>query len=345
MTWRLARPVLHALDAERAHRWTLHALQAGLAPASRIAPDPILRRALMGLDFAHPLGLAAGFDKNAEVPDAMLRLGFAFTEIGSVTPKPQAGNPKPRLFRLAEDRAVINRMGFNGEGLDAAEARLNSRGRRGVVGANVGANKDSADRDGDYAIGAARLAPHVDYLVCNVSSPNTPGLRDLQGKARLAALLARVREALRGRAIPILIKIAPDLADDDIADAVEVALTGGAAGLIVGNTTIQRPATLKSPHRGESGGLSGAPLREIALRALTVARRAARGRLVLVGCGGIASPADAYARIKAGADLLQLYSALIYEGPGLITRIVAQLPGMLRADGFTSIAEAVGQSA
>jgi len=258
----LAGPLLRSLDAERAHGLAVAALRAGLVPAAPArAPDPRLAQRLFGLDFPNPLGLAAGFDKNAEVPDRTLALGFGFVEVGTITPRPQAGNPRPRLFRLAADEAAINRMGFNGTGLEAALRRLAARPRAGIVGVNVGANKDSADPVGDFARCAAMLATHADYLVCNVSSPNTPGLRDLQGRARLAGLLERVRAALPApHAPPLMVKIAPDLADEDLADVVAVALAAEVAAIIVGNTTISRPPSLRSPAARETGGLSGRPL-------------------------------------------------------------------------------------
>ncbi|MBL8836168.1 MAG: quinone-dependent dihydroorotate dehydrogenase [Alphaproteobacteria bacterium] len=341
--FRLARPLLHAIDPERAHGLAIRALALGLTPAPRLPDDPPLRQRLMGLDFANPIGLAAGFDKNAEVPDRALALGFGFVEVGTITPRPQAGNPRPRLFRLAEDEAVINRMGFNGDGLAVAQARLAARTRRGLVGANVGANKDSADPAADYATGAAALAPHADYLVCNVSSPNTPGLRDLQGARRLEALLARVMGALPAEARPpVLVKIAPDLAEGDLADIVAVACDGGAAGIIVGNTTIARPAGLRSRFAAEKGGLSGRPLFAPSTAILRSVARLAAGRLVLIGCGGISSGADAYAKIRAGAALVQIYSALVYHGPALVARIRRELARLLERDGFSDIRAAIG---
>ena len=339
----LARPLFHRLGAESAHGLAIKALACGLVPAARLPDDPHLKQRLMGLDFANPVGLAAGFDKNAEVPDAALALGFGFVEVGTVTPRPQAGNPRPRLFRLAEDEAVINRMGFNGAGLAVAEARLAKRRRRGIVGANVGANKNSADPAADYAAGAAALAPHSDYLVCNVSSPNTPGLRDLQGAKRLEALLARVTAALPAAPRPpVLVKIAPDLAEGDLADIVAVALAAGIAGIIVSNTTVARPPGLKSVHAGETGGLSGKPLFAPSTAVLRAVARHAAGRLVLVGCGGVGSGADAYAKIRSGASLVQLYSALVYRGPALVARIRRELAALLERDGFADVGAAVG---
>jgi dihydroorotate dehydrogenase len=344
----LAGPVLRLIDAERAHGLAIQALKAGLVPAPPRAPDPRLAQRLFGRDFANPLGLAAGFDKNAEVPDHALALGFGFVEVGTITPRPQPGNPRPRLFRLPADEAVINRMGFNGAGLEAALARLAARKRGqkpggGVVGVNVGANKDSGDPVGDFARCAAALAPHADYLVCNVSSPNTPGLRDLQGRARLAGLLERVRAALpASNAPPVMVKIAPDLADDDLADIVAVAREAGVAAIIVSNTTIARPASLRSAASREAGGLSGRPLFALSTEMLRKTYRLAGAGVALIGCGGIATAEDAYAKIRAGASLLQLYTALVYRGPALVGAVLDGLAGLLARDGFASIADAVG---
>jgi dihydroorotate dehydrogenase len=333
----LARPLVFALDAERAHELTIAALKT--VPAGKPAePDPVLTTEVAGLRFPNPVGLAAGFDKNAEVFGPMLGLGFGFVEVGTLTPKPQPGNAKPRLFRLAEDRAVINRFGFNNEGLGAAGARLKRRGP-GIVGVNVGANKDSADRIGDYVAGARVMAPMADYLTVNISSPNTPGLRALQDKVALDDLLAGVMAA-RGET-PVFLKLAPDLERAEIDDVVEVALVRKVDALIVSNTTVARPP-LRSERAGETGGLSGAPLKPIALAALRAFRAATGGAVPLIGVGGVASGADAYERIRAGASLVQLYSALVYEGPGLASRITAELKALLQRDGFTNVSEAVG---
>ncbi len=341
--YRLVDPLLARIDAETAHRLAVRALRAGLVPADRGADDPVLASTVWGRPFPNPIGLAAGFDKNAEAPDALLRTGFGFVEIGTVTPRPQAGNPRPRLFRLAEDRGVINRMGFPGEGLEAVRRRLQTRPRVGLIGVNVGANKDSPDRAADYATCVAAVAPWADYLVCNVSSPNTPGLRDLQGRAELLRLLTAAKAA-RGahNDVPLLVKIAPDLSEGDVEDVAGAALEAGIDGVIVGNTTISRPATLRSPRRAETGGLSGAPLRDLSTEVLKTAARVLRGRSPLIGCGGIASGADAYARIRAGATLVQLYSALVFDGPGLVRTIKAELAALLRRDGFSSVPPAVG---
>jgi dihydroorotate dehydrogenase len=339
----LAGPVLRCLDAERAHTLAVRALKAGLVPTRARAADARLKQRVMGLDFPNPLGLAAGFDKNAEVPDAALALGFGFAEVGTITPLPQPGNPRPRLFRLVEDEAVINRMGFNGGGLAAALPRLSARARRGIVGVNVGANKTSSDPAGDFARCAAALAAHADYLVCNVSSPNTPGLRDLQGRARLTDLVARVRAALpTSGAPPLVVKIAPDLAAEDLADIVAVAQDQDVAAIIVGNTTVSRPPSLRSAAAREAGGLSGRPLFAPSTEILRQAWRLSGGRVPLIGCGGIASAADAYAKIRAGASLLQLYTALVYRGPALVPEILDGLALLLARDGFASVADAVG---
>jgi dihydroorotate dehydrogenase len=343
----LATRALHALDPEDAHGLAIRALERGLGP--RGGPDDaILAAEVAGLPLPNPVGLAPGFDKNAQVFGPMLRAGFGFAECGTVTPLAQAGNPRPRLFRLTEDRAVINRMGFNNEGLEPFAARL-ARGRPGVVGANIGANKESGDRIGDYVAGLQRLWGLADYFTINVSSPNTPGLRALQTREALQDLLGRVGEtgdALppAGRA-PIFLKVAPDLDDAEVEAIVETVLAAGLSGVIVSNTTVSRPP-LRSAHAGETGGLSGAPLLALSterLRAFAQAIPAAdRGRLALIGAGGVASGADAYAKIRAGAAAVQLYSALVYEGPGLVQRIKRELAARLRADGFARVADAVG---
>jgi len=345
--YRLAQPLLGLIDPETAHHLTVRALALGLGPHQTMADDPILACHLWGRSFANPLGIAAGFDKQGEAMAALAALGFGFVEIGSVTPRPQPGNPKPRVFRLPEDAAVINRYGFNSDGHDAVKARL-ARYRAGAhhptapLGVNLGKNKESGDAAADYAAGAALFAPYADYLVVNVSSPNTPGLRALQGRAELSGLLERVRGALPESAPPLLLKIAPDLTEEDRRDIASVALDLRLDGLIVSNTTIERPAGLKSRHRAESGGLSGRPLAPLALAALGSMYRLTEGRIPLVGVGGIASGADAYQRIRAGASLIQLYTALVFEGPSLVGRIKGELAARLRADGFRSVADAVG---
>ncbi|HEX8583919.1 MAG TPA: quinone-dependent dihydroorotate dehydrogenase [Allosphingosinicella sp.] len=337
----LLRPLVFALDAERAHRLTIRALKA--LPSGRGAgPDPVLGVRVAGLDFPNPVGLAAGFDKDGEVHRQMLGLGFGFVEVGTLTPLPQIGNPKPRLFRLAEDKAVINRMGFNNGGLDGAKLRLGAK-RSGIVGVNVGANKDSADRVADYARAVREMAPLADYLTVNISSPNTPGLRALQDKGALEELVAAVTEARGAAAAPIFLKVAPDLERADVDDMAAVAM-GRLDALIVSNTTISRPA-LRSPHGGEAGGLSGAPLKALALERLRDFHSATGGQMPLIAAGGIASGADAFARILAGASLVQLYSALVFEGPGLARRIASELKMLLQRDGFASVADAVGSGA
>jgi dihydroorotate dehydrogenase len=340
-------PLLRRLDAETAHDLTVAALERGLAPRDRGGDDPVLRQRLWGLDFPNPIGLAAGFDKNARAYRAVLGLGFGFAEIGTVTPLPQAGNARPRLFRLAADEAVINRMGFNNQGLEAAARRLEGRDRRaGIVGANIGKNKDQTDAAADYVAGIRRLAPLADYLVVNVSSPNTPGLRALQMRAPLGALTGAVKAARDGlglaRPPPLLLKIAPDLAPEERADIAAVATETAIDGLIVGNTTISRPDGLASRVREEAGGLSGRPLLPLANAVLADMYRLTRGRIPIIGVGGISCGADAYAKIRAGAVLVQLYTALVYQGPGLVGRLKAELAARLRADGFSSIASAVG---
>jgi len=339
MLYRLASPALFLLDPERAHRLTIAALKAGptLAPPQ---PGPLATR-VAGIEFANPVGLAAGFDKDAEVPDAMLGLGFGFVEVGSITPRPQVGNPKPRLFRLVEDRAVINRMGFNNGGAMAALRRLEKRDRKGVLGANVGANKDSKDRVADYLRGISYFRPVADYLTVNISSPNTPGLRDLQARGELETLLEAIRDQRLEGDPPVFLKVAPDLDEGDHERIVRAALDNGIAALIVSNTTISRPA-LRSPHGGETGGLSGAPLHDLALDQLRRFRAIAGTDLPLIGVGGIRGAEDAWRRIRAGASLVQLYSALVYEGPGLARRIAMGLESKMRRDGFATIAEAVG---
>jgi len=341
---RLVFPLLRRLDPETAHRLTIWGLSHGFGPGAAPADDPVLRCRLWGFDFPNPVGVAAGFDKNGEAFDPLLRAGFGFTEVGTVTPRPQAGNPRPRLFRLTEDSALINRMGFNNEGLDTVAARLSNR-HGGIVGANIGRNKDSADAERDYAAAAGRLAPLIEYLVINVSSPNTPGLRALQDKQALENLIRRVRAAMRDSVVKppaLLVKIAPDLTREDEADIAALAEETALQGLIVSNTTIERPASLASPHRGESGGLSGAPLFDMSTAQLGRLYRATGGRIPLVGVGGVASGRDAYAKIRAGASLVQLYSALALQGPGLLPRIKRELAALIRADGFQSVAEAVG---
>ncbi|HRE61718.1 MAG TPA: quinone-dependent dihydroorotate dehydrogenase [Micropepsaceae bacterium] len=342
----LARRALFLFEPERAHRLTIMALKSGLLRASKDDP-PVLGVTAMGRNFPNPVGLAAGFDKNAEVPDAMLRLGFGFVECGTVTPRPQSGNPRPRIFRLPEDQAVINRLGFNNEGMEAARQRLARRSRNGIVGINIGANKDSADRIRDYGIAFRALAPHADYVTVNISSPNTPGLRGLQSAGELDALLDAVNEARAGdaRNIPVLVKIAPDLDDEAIGGIVDAALRARITGLIISNTTIGGRDELRSAHRNEAGGLSGEPLRALSTRKLAVAARAAGGRLLLIGAGGVSSGAHAFDKIRAGATLVQLYTGLIYGGPGLVSRIKRELLGILEREKIARISDVIGRDA
>ena len=344
----LAARALHGLDPEQAHSAAIAALKMGLGLRDATPDDPCLATELAGLKLPNCVGLAAGFDKNAEVPDAMLAAGFGLVECGTVTPLPQAGTPKPRIFRLSEDRAVINRLGFNNGGLEAFADRLQRRrGRSGIVGANVGANKDSKDRIGDYVRGLQRLWPLADYFTANISSPNTPGLRDLQSGPALEELLGRLAEtraalSREGPPRPLLLKVAPDLNDAQILAICDQVAAFGLDGVIVSNTTLSRPDDLRSSFKGEAGGLSGAPLMCLSTAVLARFHAAAEERFVLVGAGGVASGADAYAKIRAGARAVQLYSALVYEGPGLIRRLKADLSARLKADGFVSVAQAVG---
>jgi dihydroorotate dehydrogenase len=339
MLYPLLRPALFLLNAERAHRLTIESLK--LMPHGGPARPGALATELAGIAFPNPLGMAPGFDKDAEVPDAVLALGFGFTEIGTVTPLPQEGNPKPRLFRLAEDRAVINRMGFNNAGHAAAHERLARRRRTGVVGVNVGANKASDDRIGDYLSGIRAFAGLADYITVNISSPNTPGLRDLQGDRELGELLGAIATDRTDGDPPVFLKVAPDLDEAAPARIVEAAIKYGIAAIIVSNTTISRPP-LRSRYAGEAGGLSGKPLRDLAQERLRRFHAVSQGAIPLIGVGGIASAEDAWARIRAGASLVQLYSAMVYAGPGLAPTVTRGLERLMRRDGFTSIAEAVG---
>jgi dihydroorotate dehydrogenase len=340
----LIRPILFKLDAEKAHRAAIGLLK--LRTGTGFPPEPPLTPALettvAGLAFSNPVGLAAGFDKDAEVPEQMLNLGFGFVEVGTLTPQPQQGNPTPRLFRLAEDEAVINRMGFNNRGQADARRRLDRRARwRGIIGVNIGANKDSPDRIADYVEGVRTMAPIADYLTINISSPNTPGLRQLQDEGALRALLSAVNEARPADGPPIFLKVAPDLGEGEPDQIVRVAIEHGIDAIIVANTTVSRPP-LKSGFAGEQGGLSGAPLKTLALKALRDFWDASGGKLPLIGVGGIASADDAWERIRAGASLVQLYSAMVYQGPGIARRIARGLAERLKREGFASVGEAVG---
>ena len=340
--------VLRRLDAETAHDLGIKALAVGLGPRQRTPDDPVLATELAGLKLPNCVGLAAGFDKHAQAHGALLAAGFGFVECGTVTPQPQAGNPRPRLFRLMADRAVINRYGFNSVGLEAFAANLARRPSTGVVGANIGANKATADRIGDYVAGLKRLWPLADYFTVNVSSPNTPGLRDLQARAALDELLGHIAETRRaltgaGPSKPIFLKAAPDLTDPEIDDICAAVTDHGIEAIIVGNTTLTRPETLASPLKAEAGGLSGAPLFELSTQVLKRFYERTRGGPVrLIGAGGIGSGADAYAKVRAGASAVQLYSLLALSGPELIADIKQGLATRLKADGFRSVAEAVG---
>jgi dihydroorotate dehydrogenase len=341
------RPVLFGIDAEKAHAMAIGALKTGLMPASSYRRDPRLRVNIAGLSVPNPLGMAAGFDKNAEVPDALLRLGFGFVEVGTVTPRPQSGNPKPRVFRLVEDNAVVNRLGFNNEGHAAAFQRLRARQETGIVGVNLGANKDSADRADDYVCGINAFYDVADYFTVNISSPNTPGLRDLQARASLADLLARVmtardRLADKGeRAVPVFLKIAPDLTEADLDDIAAELLANKLEGLIVSNTTLSRTG-IASKNRSEAGGLSGVPLFERSTIVLAKMRQRLGRYAAIIGVGGINSGETALAKIEAGADLVQLYTGFIYEGPGLPMSVVDSLANALDRSGKTSISQHVG---
>ncbi|WP_340588549.1 quinone-dependent dihydroorotate dehydrogenase [Erythrobacter alti] len=342
MFYDLLRPAIFKLDPERAHGLSIAALKAG--PKGKCAePGGPLAVKLAGLDFPNPLGMAAGFDKDAEVPGALLGLGFGHVEVGSITPLPQPGNPRPRLFRLVEDGAVINRMGFNNHGLEAAHKRLVKRlsDRPGIVGVNVGANKESDDRIADYVTGITAMKRVADYMTVNISSPNTPGLRNMQAKGELENLLEAVASARSQGDPPVFLKVAPDLEDGDHERIVRAALDNDIAALIVSNTTISRPP-LTSADAGEAGGLSGAPLKSLALAQLRKFRDVAGTDLPLIGVGGIATAQDAWERIRAGASLVQLYSAMIYRGPGIAREVTGGLEELMRRDGFASIADAVG---
>lgn len=337
-------PLLRRIDAETAHDLALRALRLGLAGRAAAADEPALTVEALGRRFSNPIGLAAGFDKNAVAVPALMRLGFGFVETGTVTPRPQEGNPRPRLFRLTEDSAVINRMGFNNAGLEAYRANLATLGDRPVpLGANVGINKEGADPARDYPALVAAVAPYVDYVVINVSSPNTPGLRDLQGEERLREILTAVAQVTPRP--PVLVKIAPDLSDDGLGGVVEACVARGVAGLIVGNTTISRPDNLRLRYRTEAGGLSGAPLFSLSTMMLARAFLRARGRLTLIGVGGVANGQDALMKIRAGASLVQLYTGFAYAGPALIPRLKRELVDGLRESGFRRVADAVGTAA
>ncbi|MEX0350321.1 MAG: quinone-dependent dihydroorotate dehydrogenase [Paracoccaceae bacterium] len=340
---RLGLAVLHRFDPETAHGLSVKALKLGLGPAPGPVTTPRLHTQLAGLDLPNPIGLAAGYDKNAEVLGPLSRAGFGFVEVGAATPRPQQGNPKPRLFRLTEHRAAINRFGFNNEGMEPIERRLSQRPRDAVIGLNLGANKDSADRPADFATVLSHCGPHLDFATVNVSSPNTEKLRDLQGKAALSALLNGVLSARNGlsRPIPVFLKIAPDLSDAEIGEVAEIALDTGIDGIIATNTTLARD-DVHEQHRDTAGGLSGQPLFQRSTRVLAQLSAATEGRLPLIGVGGVSSADQAYAKIRAGASAVQLYTALVYHGLSLVEDIAQGLDALLARDGFANVAEAVG---
>ena len=344
----LVWPLLRCLNPETAHGLAIAALKCGFVGANDPFTDPILKTTVWGRAFPNPVGLAAGFDKSAEVPGALLRLGFGFVEVGSVTPRPQAGNERPRLFRLTDDKAVVNRLGFNNDGEAKVCQRLVAFRRRGggLVGVNLGKNKETAEAIPDYVSGAAAFASHANYLVVNVSSPNTPGLRALQDKATLARLVHFVYEAVAAQGLemppPLLVKVAPDLTAEDKANIAAVVSESPVDGLIATNTTIERPPGLIDPQRDETGGLSGKPLFAPSTRVLAELYELTGGRLPLIGVGGVSSGADAYAKIRAGASLVQLYTGLVFHGPALVNRIKRELAALLKRDGFASVADAVG---
>lgn len=337
----ITRPILHRLGAESAHRLTIAGLKTGLAGRATAVVYPELQSDVLGLHFPNPVGLAPGFDKNAEVPDAMLAQGFGFVEIGTVTPRPQRGNDKPRLFRLSEDEAVINRMGFNNDGHDVVLRRLEARRTQGgIVGVNIGANKDSEDRIGDYVLGLQRFADVASYITVNISSPNTPGLRNLQARDDLQRLLDQLN-AKRRSALPMLLKIAPDLSGDELYDVASCCAGGAVDGVIISNTTVSRP-DLKSRDGQEMGGLSGKPLFELSTRQLAQFYQMTEGAIPLIGVGGVSDVETAWTKICAGASLLQIYSALVYKGPALVSDICLELTQKLKAHGYAHVQQAIG---
>lgn len=346
-TYRFLGPVVHLIEPERAHDLVLIALESGRLRRPRLRPRPSLAMTTLGLDLPNPLGLAAGFDKNARVTAGMLASGFGFVEAGTVTPQPQAGNPRPRVFRLPANRAVINRLGFNNEGMDRVAARLMRRDRRsGIVGVNIGINRDSSDAADDYRRCLARFAPLADYIVINVSSPNTPGLRDLQSVRNLEWILGALADTRRDLpGVPLLLKLAPDLAFDDALDAAAAAVDHDVGGLVISNTTISRPPGLKGRNAHQAGGLSGAPLMELSTELVRSIYRVRGDTLPIIGAGGVASADDAYRKIRAGATLVQLYTALIWQGLAVVTDILDGLEQCLAKDGLKHISDAVGMDA
>ncbi len=342
------RPLIFSLEPEFAHRLTIRSLLIGGRWFRHVEQDdPKLAVSAMGLRFSNPLGMAAGFDKDGEVPDSILDLGFGFTEIGTVTPLPQMGNPRPRVFRLPGNRALINRLGFNNKGQEMLAARLTKRSKKeknslgsGVLGINIGANKNSSDRIRDYGTGARNLSHLADYLTINVSSPNTPNLRRLQSREALTDIIDQVSSAAPN--VPLLVKIAPDLSDQDLENVAEVGLDSGLAGIIVSNTTLDRPPSLDKKYGREQGGLSGSPLFKKSTRILGKMYRLTKGQITLVGAGGVSSGEDVLEKVRAGASLIQLYTALVYEGPSLIKKIKHDLLHLLEREGFETITDALG---
>lgn len=345
--YRLFWPIIRLFNPEVAHSMALMALRLGLWPSAPRISDPVLTTRLWGHTFSSPVGLASGFDKDAEIIDATLKLGFSFTEVGSVTPQPQSGNAKPRLFRLEEDAAIINRMGFNNKGAEVMRCRLAMRSKKeGIVGVNLGKNRETQDAITDYCLGIKALAPFADYVAINVSSPNTPGLQNLQKRDELTSLLSEAKKTLAqvcgAKAPPLVLKISPDLTEQDKEDIAAILLDLQLDGLIATNTTIVRSDTLRSAYKNETGGLSGRPLFDLSTCVLADMYRLTEGKIPLIGCGGIESGRDAYIKIRAGASLIQCYSALVYHGPSLVVRIIRELADLLRKDGFDSAAAAVG---
>ena len=351
--YRIGGPLLRQLPAEWAHNLAIWALRFGLLPNQPVNKYDSLRQTLWGRDFAHPIGMAAGFDKNAQAVMPLFTQGFSFVEVGTMTPRPQPGNPRPRLFRLPEDQAVINRLGFNNAGLDAAMRRLRALPKRrpGVVGCNIGKNRTQADAVQDYVAGVRAVHAYADYIAINISSPNTAGLRALQQEQALSDLLRVLRDVCQElnvqhqRVVPLLLKIAPDLEPKEQEALAQVALEHAIDGMIVSNTTIARPSTLRSAHRHEQGGLSGVPLMQPSTQVLAAMYRYTQGRIPLIGVGGVASAEDAYRKIKAGAHGVQLYSALVYQGFALVPRLVHGLVHCLKRDGFSHITQAIGTEA
>jgi dihydroorotate dehydrogenase len=341
MLYPLLRPLLFRLDPERAHGLAIAALKWTPALRGKSAM-PHLATKFAGLHFPNPLGMAAGFDKEGSASKALLGLNFGFVEVGTITPRPQPGNPKPRMFRLTADEGVINRLGFNSSGAEAALQNLLGRDRSaGIVGINIGANKDSGDRVADYAKMASIMAPHADYLTLNISSPNTPGLRDLQGEGKLAALIDAVLDSRGAARVPVFLKVAPDLTTSEIDDICRVVMDRRIDALMIGNTTVSRPDGLKSQHASETGGLSGRPLTLLARQKLKDFRSASGGALPLISIGGITTGQDAWENIKAGASLIQLYSAMTYRGPGIARAVLTELTSAMARDGFTSLSDAI----